>query len=102
MPATRITVQKLAPLIARVSLVEKANRESFVSELIEDSRSGKIASRKERASILAQVQRKASLATGRGFSQAGKLLAIVETTPNLSVSSLRRASAEILRLHSSH
>lgn len=100
MPATRITAQKLAPLIARISIVEKGHREHFVSGLVEDSKSGKIASRKERVSILAQVQRKSPTVAGQGFSQAGKLLAAVEATPNLSVSSLRKASAEILRLHS--
>lgn len=102
MPATRIAAQKLAPLIARISTVEKAHRENFISGLVEDSKGGKIASRKERSSILAQAQRKAPSVAGQGFSQAGKLFAAVEVTPNLSVSSLRKASAEILRLHSGH
>jgi len=102
MPATRIAAQKIAPLIARISIVEKSHREGFVSGLIEDSRGSKIASRKERSAILAQAQRKAPSVTGGAFSQAGKLLSTVEATPNLSVSALRKASAEVLRLHSGH
>jgi len=100
MPATRISAQKIAPLIARISIVEKNHREHFVSGLVEDSKGGKIASRKERSAILSQAQRKAPTVVVQGFSQAGKLLAVVEATPNLSVSSLRKASAEIIRLHS--